>query len=258
MRNTALPCATGALLFLATATLPAQAQYVNPYTNNNWNNPNSSLLDTTLLGMRNRMMLDNNLLASRVSSAALTAAYNRQKRLGESRIQSGKATTRFSSGPFPTDYWVTRCGANTPEKRKQYAAEFVVQRDIFAQEARARHADTTDMAQALGLTFVIAWEGQTGQKATDAQYRGIAQDLRTMLLKDPLYQGMSAANRQTYFEGRMIDATEPVRLLHIAQRTGDPAMLQQAHTKGLNYVNTWLPHGYTHYEATPTGFQERR
>lgn len=258
MRNTALVYATGTLVLLG-AALPVHAQYVNPYTHNNWNNPNSSLLDTAILGIRNRMMLDSMLFSSHATSpAALRAAYDKQVNLGQSRIKSGKATTRFTYGAFPTDFWVKQCGGNTPEKRQQCIAEFTVQRDIWAQEARARGTDTNDMAQALGLAFVLAWEGQTGKKATPAQYKGITQDFRTMLLKDAFYQGMSTPGRQTYFEERMINATDPVRLQREGQRSGDATMLEKARTEAKAYINAWLPRGYTRYEATPTGFQETR
>lgn len=257
MRNAAFIYATGTLMLLGIA-LPARAQYVNLYTGNNWNNPNSSLLDTAILGMRNRMMLSNALASSRVSAASLRAAYTRQVNLGQSRIKSGKATTRFTRGTFPTDYWVKQCGGTTPEKRKQCLAEFAVQKELWAQEARNRNADTNDMAQALGLAFVLAWEGQTGEKPTAAQYKGITQDFRTMLLKDALYQGMSASDRQTYFEGQMINATDSVRLLREGQQTGDTATLQKAHDSGKKYTNIWLPRGYTRYVATSTGFQETK
>jgi len=160
MRNTTLVCATGALI-LQGVVLPVHAQYVNPYTNNNWNNPGSSFLDTAIMNARNRMMLSNSLTSSRTSAAALRAAYLQQIRQGESRIKSGKATTRFSSGPFPTEYWVKQSGGNTPEKRKQYADEIAIQRGIWAEEARARNTGTSDMAQVLGLAFVLAWEAQT-------------------------------------------------------------------------------------------------
>jgi len=257
MRNTTLVNALGAMTLLG-VVLPVQAQYVNPYTNNNWNNPGSSFLDTAIMNARNRMMLSNSLTASGGYSAALRAAYLKQVRLGESRIKSGTATTRFTSGPFPTEYWVTQSGGNTPEKRKQYSAELAIQRDIWAQEARTYHTDTNDMAQALGLAFVLAWEAQTGEKATPAQYQGITRDFRTFLLKEALYQGMSIPARQTYFEGRMIAATYAVRLLRIGQRTGDTTALQKAHDSGLRYVNSWVPRGYTHFVATTTGFQEAR
>lgn len=254
MRNSASFYAMMALLLLGTMS-PGYAQYTNPYTNNNWNNPNSSLLDTAILNARNRMMLSNSLFSS---AAAARAAYTKQMRLGESRIKSGKATTRFTRGPFPTEYWVKRCGGTTPEKRKQCLAEFAVQRTLWADEARVRNADTNDMAQALGLAFVLAWEGQTGEKPTAAQYKGITQDFRAMLLKDPLYQGMDAPSRQTYFESHMINSTDSVRLRREGQRSGSTAMVQKAHDGGRNYINAWLPRGFTRYEAIPTGFREAK
>ncbi|RYF39422.1 MAG: hypothetical protein EOO38_23315, partial [Cytophagaceae bacterium] len=226
MRNAFLVYVTGALLLLGTA-VPVQAQYINPYTGTNWNNAGSAFLDTAIVNLRNQMMLNNMFATGRME---VVAAYNKQLKEGQSRIKSGKATTRFTAGAFPTDFWVKQCGGTTPEKRKQCVAEFAIQHAIWAEEVRARGVDTSDMAQSLGLTFVLAWEAQTGEKATTAQFKGITQDFRTMLLKDALYQGMTPASRQAYFEGRMINATDPVRLLRKAERTGDAATLQKART----------------------------
>lgn len=253
--------AAGVILLLGTTSLPpqpARAQYVNPYTGYNWNNPASSFLDTAIQGMQSRMMLSNSLASSNLSAAALRESYERQLKTGNSRIKSGKATTRITPRAFPVDEWLTRCGGTTPKKRKQILAEITTQRDIWAQEIRARHADPADMAQVLGLAFVLAWEAQTGGKATPAQYKGITQDFRNSLLKDPAYQGMSLADRQFLLERHLLGGTDPVRLMREGRRTNDSVTLQKAHDNGLRYVNLWLPRGFTHYEATPTGFQERK
>jgi hypothetical protein len=257
MKIATLVYATGALILLG-ATLPANAQYINPYTNYSWNNSGSAFLDTTLIGMRHQLIMGSSLGAANISSAAIQAAYNKQLKLGQSRIKSGKATTRFTGRAFPTELWIKQCGGTTPVARKQIGDEIAIQRNIWSQEARARSADTSDMAQALGLAFVLAWEGQTGNKATTAQYKGITQDFRTMLLTDALYQGMSNTGKQAYLEGKLLGATDPVRLLREGERTGDAATVQKAHEGGSRYIKFWVPRGYTHYVATATGFRETK
>ncbi len=258
MRSGPFVCVAEILLLplLLESPVCAQTTYTNPYTGNQFNNPNSSLLDTAILGVRNQMMLNSALANGRVSSSILREAYMKQMRLGESKIKTGKATTRFTQRAFPLDYWVKQTGGTTPEKRKQNAAELTAQRAIWMQESRARNVDPMDMAQALGLTFVLAREAQTGDKATAAQFKGITNDFRTMLLKNPLYQGMDATGRQRYFEDLMINSTDPVRLLREAQRTTDDATRQKAQESGQRYVHSWLPSGFTRYETTPTSYQE--
>ncbi|MGC4047985.1 MAG: hypothetical protein QM758_29675 [Armatimonas sp.] len=252
MRNTVLTIAAGTLTALtALAVSPAQAQYTNPYTGRTFNNPNSSLLDTAILGASRSMMLSNSLFSGSTSARILA----QQVKLGQQIIKRGKATTRYTArNPFPMELWLKRVN---PSAREQWAAEANVQKTLWDQEARARGANMNDMADALGLTFIMGWEAQTGgQKATTAQFKGISADFRQMLLKDAYFQGMSQADRQMFIEGKLLDSSDKIRLLREAKRIGDATMLQQARDGGKKVTDSWLPKGKTHYVPNPSGFTD--
>jgi hypothetical protein len=239
------------------STAPSQAQYTNPHTGRTWNNPTSSLLDTMILNKSWEMIMRGNMTsANTMTSANFRALLLHRQRLGRQKIKSGKATTRFSAAaPFSLSEWVTRCGAKTPQMRRQYAAEITLQQAIWKQEAQARGASTQDMAQSLALGFVLSWEAYTGGKrATNAQYRGIAADFRKTLLKDPDFQGMTAKEKQYLYEDQMILATDAVRLLREATKTGDAATLQKARDGGKRYLTRWWDKPAETLRTTATGF----
>lgn len=233
------------------SVVPSQAQYTNPYTGRTFNNGGSSLLDTMILQNSRRMMLNNSL-----NSANLHNLMLRRQQLGRQNIKSGKATTRFAAvAPFSLSEWVTRCGAKTPEMRRQYAAELTLQQAIWKQEAQARGANTQDMAESLALGFVLSWEAYTGGKrATDAQYRGIAADFRKTLLKDADFQGMTAKDKQYLYEEQMVHATDAVRLLREANKTSDDATKQKAREGGKRYLTRWWDKPADTLRTTATGF----
>jgi hypothetical protein len=235
---------------------PSQAQYTNPYTGRTWNNPGSSLLDTMILNKSREMMMSGNMMSNSMTSASLHNLMLRRQQLGRQTIKRGKATTRFTAAaPFSLSEWVTRCGAKTPEMRRQYAAELTVQQAIWKQEAQARGANTQDMAQSLALGFVLAWEAYTGGKrATDAQYRGIAADFRKTLLNDPHFQGMTAKEKQYLYEDQMVSATDAVRLLRQSTKTGDDAIQQKAREGGKRYLTRWWDKPADTLRTTATGF----
>jgi hypothetical protein len=250
---TLLSISIGMSLFAVT---PAQAQYTNPHTGTTWNNPTSSLIDTMLLNNQRAMMMRNSLMAGNLSNAAVTAAYKRTVRAGALKIKKGQATTRLGPlTPFDTEAWITRCGAKTPEVRRQYAEEIKVQRDIWNQEVRARNASPNDMASLMGVAFILGWEAHSGgQKATDAQYRWVVNDFRRTLMKDPYFQGMSAAEKQYLYEQQMINATDAVRLWRQGQKSGDAAMQKSGRESGSRFLSRWWDEPVERLIATPTGF----
>ena len=251
MRNVYLARACAAIAFLGVLIAPsARAQFVNPYTGRSFNNANSSMLDTGILGATRSMVLSGSLASSN------RASIERQMRLGQSRIKSGKATTRYTPRePFPLTFWLKRIGITDPAKRKQWGDESAVQKVLWEEEARSRGADLGDMADALSLTFMLGWEAQTGgEKATPAQFKGVAAGFRKMLLQNAYYQSMSLEDRQTYIEGQLLNASDSVRLLREAKRTGDAATLKQARDEGKRVTDEWLHAGQTHFVPNPTGF----
>lgn len=248
MRNTALTLVALAALSVS----PVQAQYTNPYTGRTFNNPNSSLIDTAILGASRSMMLSNSLFSGNVSNRMLA----QQLKRGEQIIKSGKATTRYTPrSPFPMEFWLKRTRTTDPAARKQWTEEATVQKALWDQEAKSRGANMGDMGDALALSFVMAWEAQTaGEKATSAQFKGTAGGFRKMLLGNAYYQSMSQAEKQTYIEGQLLNASDAVRLLREAKQTGDTATLQKARADGKKATDTWLQKGQTHFVPNPSGF----
>lgn len=253
MRNTVLTCAAGMLIVLGgLAVSPVCAQYTNPYTGRTFNNPNSSLLDTAILGASRSMMLSNSLFSGGTSSRILA----QQLKKGEQIIKSGKATTRYKPrSPFPMEFWLKRTNTTAPAARQQWADEATIQKALWDEEAKLRGANMSDMGDALALTFAMAWEAQTaGQKATPAQFKGTAGGFRKMLLRNAYYQSMSQTEKQTYIEGQLLNASDPLRLMNEAKRSGDKAALQKAREAGKRATDTWLQKGQTHFVPNPSGF----
>lgn len=243
----------------AGAGKPAQAQYVNPHTGTNWNNPMSSTLDTAIIGMRNSAMLRNSLNANMAASGA-SAAYTRKVRVGAAKIKAGRATTRFSAvAPFNLEEWLTRCGAKTPEQRRQYGEEIRLQRRLLDEEARAFGADRGDMAPSLGLCFAMAWEAYTGgQRATEKQYRWLVNDFRRTLLKDAYFQGMNAAEKQYLFEENMINATDALRLWRESRLAGDEEKRKRAREGAARFLARWWDEPVENLTAAEDRFTSRR
>lgn len=236
---------------------PAQAQYTNPHTGYTWNNPMSSFLDTVILNNRNSLMLNNRLNSSRVVSAA--AIKSRMLKAGNLKIKNGHATTRFRTvAPFNTGEWITRCGAKTPEMRRQFAEEIKIQREIWNQEVAARNADKSDMASLLGTAFVLAWEAHSGgQKATGPQFQWVVKDFRRSLMKDPYFQGMSDVDKQYLYEQQMIDATDAVRLWRQGQKTGNLNDQKAGKAGAERFLARWWDEPVDMLVAAPNGFTNR-
>jgi hypothetical protein len=252
--TSSLSAVGGLCLFIVT---PAYAQYTNPYTGTTWNNPMSSFLDTVIMNNRNAAMMRNGLNSNMASS--LAAAKSRMLKAGNLKIKNGQATTRFRSpGPFNTEEWITRCGAKTPEMRRQFAGEIALQREIWNQEVSARNADKSDMAALLGVAFVLGWEAHTGgQKATGTQYRWVVNDFRRSLMKDAYFQGMSAADKQYLQEQQMISATDAVRLWRQGVKNGSRADQKAGKESGGRFLQLWWDAPIERLIATPTGFATR-
>lgn len=249
MRNTILT----SLALLAISPLYAQTTHTNPYTGRTFNNSVSSLLDTAILDMGRNMLME----SSTRSASAANWILAQQKKRGALVIKSGKASTRFTPrSPFPIQWWLTRVGLTDPNKRKIWAEEASFQKTIWDMEAQRCGANRNDMADVLALTFVMGWEAQTaGEKATPAQFRGIAKDFRQMILRDTFFQGMSPAEKQVYTEGHLLNASNTVRLLREARRTRDDITLMTARAKGRTVTDAWLPTGYTHYVGVASTFK---
>lgn len=259
MRNAVLNVAAGTLFigftFVVAPSAQAQftGQYTNPHTGRTFNNSVSSLLDTAILNMGRQMLMESSMMSASTANRLLAE----QKRRGAQVIKSGRANTRFTPrSPFPTEWWLKRVPA---DQRKQWAEEAALQKTIWDQYAQDCGANKNDMADVLALTFVMGWEAQTGgQRATPAQFRGIAKDFRQMMLKDTFFQGMSLGERQVYTEGHLLNASDTVRLLREARRTRDDVTLMTAKVKGRTVTDAWLPTGYTHYVAVASGFQHSK
>lgn len=248
---------TALALALGATGIPAHAQYTNPHTGNVFNNPTSSLIDTMILNKGREMMMSNSINSSMASSMA--AVRSRIMRAGAEKIKRGRASTHFTRlSPFNTEEWITRCGAKTPEVRRQYAAEIATQREIWAQEVRARGANPDDMAEMLAIAFVLAWEPHSGgQKATDAQYRWVMADFRKSLLKDPYFQGMSAADKQYLFENNLIGSTDTVRQWREGAAASNTEMQQAGRRAASKFLDSWWEGPVENLIATPTGFADK-
>lgn len=229
----------GSIACLALALAPgvARAQYVNPYTHNNWNNPVSASIDTMLYFNRQRMMLEHSLNYNRLrqdlrqknqqrgqpKSQPQTQspprsqpqdALRRQRitEAGQLVVKQGRATTRFASAPFQTDVWITRWQPRTPAERLRLAQECRAQVDLWNREARLRGANLDDIGDTVALGFVLAYRVHAGgHEAPAGAFRSAAAAQRESYLKDPYFQGMPLEDKRYLQDTIFLESTDIVR-----------------------------------------------
>lgn len=252
MRSVGL--AAAAVAIAAVASGEARAQYVNPNTGINWNNPVSSSIDTSLYWQRQRMMMENSL----ASQQALAAEKLRRERIlaaGNEKVRRGQASTRFAAQPFQVEPWMKRWRPKTEAERKQLIDECQVQGEIWAKEAKVRGANLKDIAESAALAFVLAYQVVSdGDTATPKAYQFLVQSFRDYYLKDAYFQGMPDADKQGIHDGIFLGSTDPVRRWNLGKAGNDPAELTAAKKEARDHLTKYWSGSIEKLRATPDRF----
>jgi len=177
-----------ALLLASTAGI-AHAQWRNPYTGVNWNNPMSSLADTMIRGkmMENAMMnAVNNRQAGGAAPSSPSAPVAHQP-YDKTDFKPGKQR-------LVVDAIVSGLAQNAEQKQGLMQGMDAV----FA--AYEKSVRKNNVAYAVAFMIGASLQVQTGQTIDDAQGEQLAQAINDALAANPAFANASAADRQKLYE----------------------------------------------------------
>ncbi len=173
------------VLALAAATRPAAAQWRNPYTGTNWNNPMSSLADTMLRNKINEAMLqrtlDNKSGAAPSSQPASHEPYEK---------------TDFKPGKQRLVVAQIVGGLTQNEQQRQVLVAGMEQ--VFAQYEKAVRKN--NVAYSVAFLLAASLTVQTGEQLDDAKTEQLAQTINDVLAANPAFVKASASDRQKLYE----------------------------------------------------------
>jgi len=242
------------VVIAATGAGEARAQYVNPNTGINWNNPVSASIDRSRYWMQQGRIAEAN-IAAQHEAAAEAARNDRILAAGNEKIRRGQATTRFTTRPFQIDLWMKVWRPKTPADRQREIDECKVQGEIWAREVKARRVDLNDIAETAALAFVLAYEVKSdGDKASAKAYQSLIKQFREYFLNYAYFQGMTEAHKQWHQEGLFLSATNPVRRWQRARSLNDAAELAGAKKEASEFLDVYWKGSIDTLRATPDRF----
>lgn len=201
---------------LITLTTAASAQYTNPYTGRNFNNPVSSYLDTVIQNRMQQSMVNQQMFSQQVFNQMMMDTTRRN--IGKDRIAKGRNSTRF-----------------TPSA-KGSAIEALVPKELSGAERRkALEVNQTclkqfktavgnmgllpnDMADGRALAFVMAYTAYRGQDPGVQRLKLLCTNYRTTLMSDPYFQGFMDDERQQEYERLAVAAVLSISARDAASR----------------------------------------
>ena len=127
-----------------------------------------------------------------------------QSQLGQQKIRSGKATTRFVSSLDVTQRWINnylqRAGIASPadqQKTSRYLQNIVVQ---FKQQLANKSLAPNDYADGYALALTTVYEIYKGESVNQLSLKAISNQIRRDLIKSAEFQGKSDEEKQVTFE----------------------------------------------------------
>jgi len=211
--------------------------WVSPLSGREYNNPISATLDSHIIRSQQQQQLFNQM--------NMNEMFNEQwRKIGRQVIADGKATVALADLDAAMAGRVAKL-RNTPEVAKPVEADFALAREVAA----ARHVDVHDSANLIALAMIVAYERGTDRPATPKQLQGIANDLRPVLMIDPILQGQGAIGRELQ-AAKFAGAIAGVERL---ARVKDPA----AREAGRSVLKSLWPDPVDAIEPTDDGFIDR-
>lgn len=212
--------AIAASVFTLGAPRSAHAQFIAPFGTGyqganglQYNNGTSALLSVMIQNNMNMTMMRNSLNSSHFltygggSRRSGATPAQLQARRGRALIKSGRATMAFKMRPAPAYLWVAEWAKKNARGRAGANAEWQAQSAIWRQAVAARGATYGDMAQMLGVAFVMCAEAYSGRQINKAGYNAKVANIRRIYLQSPGYQGWTQAEKQDLYERTLLSAS---------------------------------------------------
>jgi hypothetical protein len=192
----------------------ASAQWVNPYTGTNWNNPMSSLADTMIRNSMNAQMLNAAIKANAKTTTTPAAT---------SAAHESMAKTDFVPGKVHGAITAAILDGLTKEPTARQGLGQGVTAVLQAYEARARK---NNVAYALAFMIGTSYGVQAGSELGDDQYVAIAVAINDVLARSPAFANASASDREKLYEAT-VTMGALVALFHEVGKN-DPASAKAA------------------------------
>jgi hypothetical protein len=193
---------------------PVQAQYMNPFTGTNWNNPVSSSIDTILWGdMQSRLLL---------------RPYENRQGQETAVTHAPLPVTATSFMPHPglaTARTLARSFSQDAEEQAQFAELFEIGLHVFDGEARAA-GRANNVAMALTYFLVANYYVYSNQEASEQGQEALFVHLNDLLGLDAQFQNLGDAERHELYETFMILGSLPLMLYTSALQEGDHTLAQ--------------------------------
>lgn len=220
---------------LAAATPAAHAQYKDNL-GNGYNNSTSALLGT---------MINRNAMSRSISPiggaggggrSAIERAANAQEARGRLLIKQGKATTHVTMRPFPIDKWMQTDWNGDAETRRKNYGEYLSQKQLWADELKARGAKGDDIGDVYALAMATCFEAYTGKRLSDAGFQKLAHEYHKAWRNAPYYQAGALTDKQKRMEETMLLGSYPLYL----SRKGDT---EKAKSESKRFMDKWWDGG---------------
>lgn len=211
------------LLFTVAVPCFATAQFTDSI-GYNYNNANSALIGTMIQNNIRANMMRNALFGSR----AMYGASPKAKPMGG-------PPASFKPRPYPVDSWLKTWSGGDPVKRKEAYAEWVQQKAIWQQEAKARGTKPNDLGQVMATAFVLAYEAYTGNRAGDAGYRHMVEEFRKGFAKDAGLRSMDNVRKNELAEGAILSSTDAA----MRRRRGTEPDIAKAREVSGQFLDRW-------------------
>lgn len=192
------------------APATAHAQWRNPYTGTNWNNPMSSLADTMLYNSMQRQMLQASLNAQNKKKAAAAAA----------ATHAPAATLDFKPAPGHPAVKAFLDGANLPADQRA-AFQQVIDATFTEVEKRLRK---NNLATGMGVALAAALEIKSGQEVPEDRVDELWASINDMLVASPEVKKLKPDQMQTMYDSLIM--TTAIMLTFHELGKSDPKMKQ--------------------------------
>lgn len=224
------------ILFLLGVTNNASAQYTNPYTFRQWNNPVSSYIDTILLHRIQRQMLQRSIRNRQASGTQAKGSTG--KASANSRSTPSDASAPAADAPkFPitaTNFKSSgvrllpaKLANATPDitapQKEELGTAYLRILDAYEKEAPKNNV-------AYALTFLLGTSMQItqGTEVGDAEAEQIARLLNDVLAAAPEFQKLTVRDKQAVYEVAIITGGVIVAINQMGVEQNDEEMKQQA------------------------------
>jgi hypothetical protein len=178
---------------------------------------------------------------------------NSRTNYGTSIIKAGKATTTFQPDPsFDFFKILVKRAKNNQQLAliQQYANP---SRKVFFDELKLRGFAQNDIADGVVLVFVMAYEVYANQKPGNAVIQKMRQEVKGSLLKRPIFQSYTSAERQQEYE-LYATLTGYTKILFDKGLKGDKAALIEAQSNAKGLLEKFWGNTANTIQLTATGF----